>query len=261
MTGEYSIRALILDMDGVLWRGDEQIGDLPWIFDRINQRGLKFSLVTNNATRTPDQYVQKLRGFGVDVSTDHVINSAQATAHYLLQKFPEGGSVFVIGEEGLVKALAEKNFVPAEEDVKAVVVGLDRTLTYRALSRASMLIREGFPFLATNPDPTLPSPEGLIPGAGSILAALEAATGVKPVVIGKPQPEMYRLAIERMGSSVQETLVVGDRLETDIAGGQALGCPTAVVLTGASSEEEAWAWEPPPDIIASDLTNLVQLLT
>jgi 4-nitrophenyl phosphatase len=124
-----------------------------------------------------------------------------------------------------------------------------------------MLIREGFPFLATNPDPTLPSPEGLIPGAGSILAALEAATGVKPVVIGKPQPEMYRLAIERMGSSVQETLVVGDRLETDIAGGQALGCPTAVVLTGASSEEEAWAWEPPPDIIASDLTNLVQLLT
>ena len=261
MTGEYSIRALILDMDGVLWRGDDQIGDLPWIFDRINQQGLKYSLLTNNATRTVHQYVQKLHGFGVNVPADHVINSAEATAHYLSKKFPEGGPVFVIGEEGLVKALTEKNFVPAEEGVKAVVVGLDRTLTYQSLCRAAMLIQEGIPFLATNPDPTLPSPEGLIPVTGAILAALEVATRVKPVVIGKPQPEMYRVAIERMATSAQETLVVGDRLETDIAGGQALGCPTAVVLTGASSEEDAWAWEPPPDIIASDLTNLLQLLT
>lgn len=261
MAGEYSFSALILDMDGVLWRGDEPLGDLPWIFDRIRQSGLKYSLVTNNSTRTVDQYVQKLRGFGVTVSAERVINSALATAHYLSKKFPEGGPVFVVGEEGLLKALAQKNFVPAEEGVKAVVVGLDRELTYKSLCRASMLIREGLPFVATNPDPTLPTPQGMIPGTGSILAALESASGVKPVIIGKPQPEMYRVAIERMGTSIQETLVVGDRLETDIAGGQTLGCSTAVVLTGASSEEDAWAWEPPPDIVASDLANLVQLIT
>ncbi len=254
------IQALIIDMDGVLWRGSEPIGDLPVIFEQIRKCELKFTLATNNATRTVDQYVEKLHKFGVELPADQVINSAQATAQYLSYKYPQGGSVYIIGEQGLVHALADYRFSPSGDDVLAVVAALDRNLTYEKLCRAALLIREGVPFIGTNPDRTLPSPEGLIPGSGAILAALQAATDIEPTIIGKPQPEMYRLALERMNVSPNETLVIGDRLETDIAGGQALGCPTALVLTGATSEEDARSWEPGLDIITSDLTNLLHLL-
>jgi 4-nitrophenyl phosphatase len=259
------IKALILDMDGVLWRNTEPLGDLPSLFSQIERQGWRMILATNNATRTPEQYAEKLASFGVKISPLQVINSSQTAALYLKQQFPKGGAVFFIGEEGLRMALQEQGFYPAEPGqdfpaVLAVVAGMDRTLTYDKLRRATLLIRAGAPFIGTNPDLTFPTPEGLVPGAGAILAAIEAATGQPPKIMGKPEPEMYRAALERMATSPAETLVVGDRLETDIVGGQALGCQTALVLSGVTTPAEASAWRPRPDYITENLTALLEII-
>jgi 4-nitrophenyl phosphatase len=254
------IEGLIIDMDGVLWRGEQSIVDLPHVFAEIDRRGLIYILATNNATRSVEQYTEKLKNFGVEVPVQWVINSAQATAQYLHQRYPQGGPVYMIGESGLAQALKESDFVHSVDEPVAVVVGLDREFTYEKLRLAAAFIRQGKPFIATNPDPTLPSPEGALPGTGAILAALEAATDVPATIIGKPQPEMYRVALERMSLSPRETLVIGDRLKTDIAGGQALGCPTALVLSGASSEAEARNWSPAPDFIEDNLVSLLNRL-
>jgi 4-nitrophenyl phosphatase len=253
-----NIRALILDMDGVLWRGDQAIGDLPAIFAKIARLGLKFILATNNATRSVQQFVDKVASFGVTIEPWQVINSAQATAHYLSQKHPEGGPVYVVGEEGLIAALQEKGFYPADNKPLAVIAALDHGLTYEKLRTATLLIRGGAAFIGTNPDRTFPTPDGQVPGAGSILAFLEAAADVQPLVIGKPGPAMYQFALERLGTTPEETLIVGDRLETDIAGAQQLGSPCALVLSGVTSPEQARQWEPAPDLIAEHLENVLR---
>ncbi len=254
------IKALIVDMDGVLWRDSKPLLDLPALFSEIRRRGLKVILATNNATRSIVQYLEKLQDFGVVLKAEQVINSAQATAHYMQKGHPNGGRVYVVGENGFIDTLQAYGFSHAEEDVLAVLVSMDRGLTYQKLRQATLLIRAGVPFIGTNPDRSFPTPEGLIPGTGAILAALEAATDIKPVIIGKPQPEMYRIALDRLGTSPNETLVIGDRLETDIAGAQALGCHTALVLTGVSSKEDARSWKPALDFISEDVATLIKNL-
>jgi len=251
------IKACILDMDGVLWRGEEAIGDLPAVFHSIHKRGWQVMLATNNATRTAGQFLEKLAGFGVRLEAWQVMYSPMVTALYLKKRFPQGGAVYIIGEEGIHKGLKEHGFYHAEEDVLAVVVGLDRQITYEKLTRATLLIRCGIPFIGTNPDRTYPTPEGLIPGAGTVIAAVETATDVKPVFMGKPMPEMYSACMERMGVEPRNTLIVGDRLDTDIAGGQSLGCKTALVLSGATTVEQVKQWKPAPDWIGADLATLV----
>jgi len=251
---------MIIDMDGVLWRGPEPIGDLAAVFKRIEQKGLKAILATNNPTITVEQYLDKLHVFGVTLFAEQVITSAIATAQYLTDRFPQRGPVFVIGEEGIRHALSAQDFFPAEDTALAVIVSLDRDLTYEKLLRATLLIRSGVPFIVTNPDNTLPIPGGFAPGAGSIAAAIQSATDQQPVVIGKPQPEMYRIALDRMGVSPVETIVVGDRLETDIAGGQTLGCITGVVLSGVATLDSVNSWEQTPDYIELDLGSLVEKL-
>ena len=254
------LKALILDMDGVLWRDDQPIGDLPFVFSEISRRNLKVSLATNNATLSVEQYLNKLERFGVSLRPEQIVNSSLAAAHYLCQRFPEGGNVYIIGEEGLILTLSQHGFKPSEKNVQAVIVGLDRGLTFEKLKQATLLIRSGVPFIGTNPDRTFPTPYGLIPGAGAILAAIEAATQVQPVIVGKPSPEMYRVAIDRMKSLPEETLVVGDRLETDIVGAQQLGCRSALVLSGVTGLAAARTWNPPPDYIAADLAALLHEL-
>ena len=262
MRKEFSppIRALILDMDGVIWRGDQPLVDLPAIFEKIKQRGFKVILATNNATLSISQYLEKLAGFGVMLENWQVINSAQATAHYLKQQYPQGGPVFIVGENGLHEALETQGFYQADCNVLAVVTGLDRNINYGKLSKATKLIRSGAAFIGTNPDPTFPEKDGIAPGTGSILALLEAASEVKPIIIGKPAPEMYRVAMERMEVDAAVTLVIGDRLKTDIAGAQELSCRTGLVLSGVTSESEALKWTPPPDLIAKDLTELIEMV-
>ena len=257
-----NIKALILDMDGVLWRDSMPIGDLPAIFARIRERGLKVALATNNATRTIDEHLDKIAGFGVRLEPWQIISSAAAAANVLSKDFPNGGAVFIVGENGIQRALEERGFTsiidPDDETMPvAVVGGIDRAITYQKLRRATLHIRAGIPFYGTNPDKSFPTPEGLIPGAGAILASIEAATDVKPIIIGKPEPAMMYMALEKLGTTPEETLVVGDRLETDIAAGQAARCKTALVLSGVSTLEQAQQWQPAPDFIFDDLGTLV----
>lgn len=252
---------LILDMDGVLWRDDSPIGRLPDVFGRITAMGLKFTLATNNSSKSVDQYQQRLEGFGVQVDPWQIVTSSHAVADMLVARFPERGDIFVIGEDGITQALEDKGFtiVPTDESTSAiaVVVGIDRKINFQKLKEATLLIGRGVPFYGTNSDLTFPTPEGLIPGAGSFLALITAATGTDPIVAGKPAPYLLELAIKRLGTSREKTLVVGDRLETDIAGGQAVGCPTALVLSGVSTREMGEAWDPPVDLIAADLMSLL----
>jgi len=256
ISGIGEIKSLILDMDGVLWRENSPIGDLPETFKRFKELGLKVILATNNGTRTPDQYLEKMAGFGVTLERDQVVNSAMALAHLLIKKYPQGGPVYILGEAGLVSALSEVGFYHAKANVLAVAGSMDRKIDFWKLKSATLLIRAGAPFYFTNPDKTFPTPEGLIPGAGSIQAALEAATDVKAIIAGKPSPALFEFALERLGTKPEETLVVGDRLETDILGGQNVGCKTAAVLSGVLTKEEAQAWHPKIDLIIPELADL-----
>jgi 4-nitrophenyl phosphatase len=257
-----NIKSLIIDMDGVLWRENVPIGNLPTIFARIRERGLKFVFATNNGSRTPQQYLERLAEFGVTVEPWQVITSALGVAQMLKGKIPAGSSVFVIGGDGVKVALQEQGFevLPVEtaETAQAVVMGVDREINFAKMSEAALLVRRGIPFFATNPDKTFPTPRGEIPGAGAWISVIVTATGVEPVYAGKPCPFLMEMALERLGTKREETLVVGDRLETDIAAGQAVGCPTALVLSGVSTREQGEAWCPRPSHIVQDLEALVR---
>jgi 4-nitrophenyl phosphatase len=256
------IKALILDMDGVLWKADAPIGDLPAIFKRIHERGLKYVFATNNGTKTPEEYQQKLAELGVEIDTAQMVTSAMGVAFMLAKKFPKGTKVFVIGEEGVRAALRAQGFqVMALEDAaqaEVFVMGIDRSITFQKMMEATLLVRAGIPFYATNTDKTFPTPRGEIPGAGAWISVIVTATGVEPVVAGKPSPYLMELSLEKLGTLKAETLVVGDRLDTDIAAGQAAGCPTALVLSGVSQKSEADHWTPGIQIIADDLASLVR---
>jgi len=172
------IRALILDMDGVLWKQTQPIGDLPDIFRRIKKHPLKVTLATNNASLSVNQYVEKLNNFGVSLLPEEIINSSQVMVQYLNQRFPDGGNLYILGENGLHQTLTEGGqFRFAEEDVLTIVVGLDLKLNYEKLCRATLLVRSGAAFLATNADVTFPTPRGLVPGVGAILPFL-SRTGI-----------------------------------------------------------------------------------
>lgn len=257
-----TIKALILDMDGVIWKGDAPIGNLPATFQRIRERGLKFVFATNNGTKTPEEYQRKLHELGVNVEAEQVITSALGIAFLLAQKYPRGTKIFMIGEDGIRVALEEKGFdvlsVERATEAQAVVMGIDRGINFQKVAEATLLVRAGIPFYTTNTDRTFPTPRGEIPGSGSWLSVITSATGVQPTVAGKPFPYLMELALERLGTSKEETLVVGDRLETDIAAGQAVGCPTAFVLSGVSTRAEAEAWSPSPTLMADSLEDLVK---
>ena len=255
------IKALILDMDGVVWRADTPIGDLAEIFARVEARGIKYGFATNNGTKTPEQYAERLAGFGVQVEPAQVVTSALGVAYMLAQRYPKKTKVFMIGEDGIRIALEEKGFeillVKEAPAAEVVVMGIDRGITFDKMCEATLLVRRGIPFYATNPDKTFPVPRGEIPGAGAWISVITTATDVQPVVAGKPFPYMMELSLEILGTKKEETLVVGDRLETDIAAGQAVGCPTALVLSGVSSLTQAEKWNPRIDILANDLSALI----
>ena len=258
-----NIKGLILDMDGVLWRDNQALLDMPAFFSAVEKLKIRVVFATNNATRSISQYVDRMAGFGVNVEPWQVVNSAIATADYLSKEFPQGGPVFVVGETGVIEALADKNFylMKENEDPIAVVAGMDRALSYEKLTKAALLIRSGKPFIGTNPDLTFPTPRGLIPGAGAVLAFLEAATNIRPVMMGKPEPYLYRFSMERLGTLPEETLAVGDRLETDILGGQRANCPTVLVLSGVTSPSEAQRWQPKPNLVLPNLADLLPILS
>lgn len=256
----YTIMGMILDMDGVLWKGDQPLVDLPATFAKLAEMRLRVILATNNATRSSRDYLEILAGFGVFLEAWQVINSGEAAALYLKERYPPNTHVYVVGEQGLADTLHEHGFEVKEQEARIVVAGLDRKFSYRKMRIAAHLIRNGCLFIGTNGDATLPTPSGLVPGAGAILASIQTASGVSPFIMGKPEPAMIQIALQRLGTPPGKTLAVGDRLETDIAGAQAVGLLSALVLSGVSSLSEVKAWKPAPNYIADDLTELLKLL-
>lgn len=256
------IRAVVSDMDGVLWRQDEPLPGLLEFFDVLSARQLPFALATNNSSKTRQDYVRKLEKMGVPgVQAESIITSGTATAAYLKKHYPAGTPMYVFGSYGLHDVVREAGFAVSQNgDAQVVVAGLNWELTYDDLRRAAYLIRDGADFVGTNPDTTFPTPEGLAPGAGSMLAALQAATDVEPVIIGKPHPPMFEAALDLLGTPPDSTLMIGDRLNTDIAGAALLGMKTAIVLTGISTAEEIHRSELKPDVMFDDLRALVAAL-
>lgn len=251
-----SIRNLIVDMDGVLYRGETPIPGIVPFFRFLRERGIRFLLATNNSTLTPEEYAAKMARMGVGVPPESILTSGMAAADYLATRYPAGARVHVVGETGLRNALASAGFVLADRDVQAVVVGMDRQVTYDKLARATLLIRAGALFVGTNPDKTLPMPEGEIPGNGALLALLEAASGVSPVVIGKPEKHLFEIAMRRLNAPKETTAALGDRLETDILGAARAGLFSIMVLSGVSTREQALTAPYPPDLIFRDVGEL-----
>jgi len=251
-----SFRYLITDMDGVLWHGREPMPGLVEFFQFLRQRDIRFVCATNNASTAAEQLAERLQGWGADVTPAEIVTSSSATADYLETILPAGARLYVIGMEGLHAALRSKGFEFAEDKVDAVVVGIDWNLTYNQLKHAALNIRAGAKFIGTNSDRTFPNPEGIVPGNGALLAAIETATDVKPIVIGKPEPGLYQMALKSMNAVPEQTLVLGDRLETDILGAVRLNLKSALVLSGVTTREQLAASDYQPDGVFEDIAAL-----
>ena len=254
-------QSIICDMDGVLWRGPQKLPGMNALFDFMFDAGMDFVLATNNSRSTPLDYCQKLAAMDVcGIKQSHIVTSGTATAEYLKRTYSAGTGIYVIGGDGLKQILINAGFALVEKDAEVVVCGVDFDLTYNRLEKATLLIRAGADFIGTNPDTSFPSPAGLVPGAGSILALLEAATDRKPTVIGKPERGMFEAALRQLGTSPAETLMIGDRIGTDIAGAQALGIPTALVMTGVETPDSLRKSAVQPDLVFADLPELISAL-
>lgn len=253
-----SIKHLIVDMDGVLYRGRERLPGAREFLTYLVDKQVPFVLATNNSTLTPRQYVDKLAAMEIEVTEDRILTSGLASALYLARVAAPGARVYAIGEDGLCSALIERGFALTDTDVEYVVVGMDRQLTWDKMRTAALAIRAGATFVGTNPDTTLPTEEGLVPGNGATLAALEAATGASPLIVGKPQPTLLELAMEQMEVGKEATAIVGDRLETDILGGKNAQIITVLVLTGITRREELESSSYPPDLLFENVGDFLE---
>ena len=258
-------RGFIFDMDGVLYRGSLALPGVADLFNAFTLRGIPFLLATNNSMATQATYVERMAKMGVTVTEDQIQTSATVTRDYLRDELPEGAVILAVGMPPLVETLKTgttfriADDVP-DEPIDAVVVGLDLEFTYPKLRRASDAVRHGARYVATNADATLPHETGEQPGAGSIVAAISTASGKKPVVIGKPQTMMMSRGVAQLGLTPPETVMVGDRLDTDILSGNRAGLRTALVLTGVSQRTDLVAAEVLPDYIFDDLPALTQAI-
>jgi HAD superfamily hydrolase (TIGR01457 family) len=248
--------AILLDLDGVLYRWPEPIPGSSEAVERLRAAGKGVAFVTNNSSRTPEQVVERLASVGVRAEPGEIVTSALATAALLRERCV--ASAFVIGEDGLRTALtaAGVRLVEGSDDAEAVVIGFDRGVDYAKLRDASVLVEAGAALIASNPDPSFPAPGGEAwPGAGALLAAVETTTGVRAEVVGKPEAPLLRRALDQAGGG--RPLLVGDRLDTDIAGAVRLGWDAALVLTGSSTEEEVAGSPWAPTFVVDALRYLI----
>ena len=250
-------RAFVFDMDGVLYRGDTALAGVRDVLNALELRERGYMLATNNSMSTPASYVTKLAGMGLEVPEEAILTAGIATRDYLSEHLPVGVGVFVVGMPALREQLfAGTSFHPVqygEEQPAAVVVGLDLQFDYEKLKAATAAIRGGALFVATNADATLPTESGLVPGAGSVVAAVAVASGREPVVIGKPEPLLLEMALHHLGVPPEEAVMIGDRLDTDIVAGYRAGMMTVLVLTGVSTRDEVPNASVLPDLVLTDM--------
>lgn len=249
------IKAVTLDLDGTVYLGSKAVDGAADFIMFLRANDIACLFVTNRANRLPQTVADQLNEMGIPCSMDDILTSSQATADYL-----EPSPVYIIGEEGLKIPLLEKGFTITDKNPKYVIVSFDRSFTYDKLKTACNLIYSGATFIATNPDKGLASEGGIYPGTGTIVAAVEAGSGQKPMIIGKPAPLILETAARIMGVGVSETLAIGDNIATDIPAGASAGMKTAIILTGICKLDDVEDAPVKPDFTASDYKDLTDIV-
>ena len=250
------IRSWLMDMDGVLVREQHPIPGAAEFLARLRERGLPFLVLTNNSMYTRRDLAARLAASGLDVPEEAIWTSALATADFLQGQRPDG-SAFAIGEAGLLTALHAVGYTLTERSPDYVVLGETRTYSFERITQAIRLIAGGARFIATNPDPTGPTPDGPLPATGSVAALISRATGVTPYFVGKPNPLMMRSALNAIDAHSETTAMVGDRMDTDVVSGLEAGMHTVLVLTGSTRREEAEAFPYRPSRIVDSIADLI----
>jgi len=253
------VETWLTDMDGVLVHEEEPIPGAPEFVEALKATGRRFLVLTNNSIFTPRDLRARLLGSGIDVPEEAIWTSALATATFLHDQRP-GGSAYVVGEAGLTTALHEVGYVMTDRSPDYVVLGETRTYSFEAITKAIRLIEAGARFIATNPDPSGPSPSGTLPATGSVAALISTATGRTPYFVGKPNPLMMRAALNQIEAHSETTAMVGDRMDTDIISGLEAGLQTYLVLTGSTRPERVDTFPYRPTRVVDSVADLIGLV-
>lgn len=271
------LRLVIFDLDGVIYRGHEPLPGAVDLVNRLHAAGVLVRFATNNSMASRDAYVERLDAMGITAAADEIVTSTTATIEHLARHEPSVRSVLAVGEAGMVEELRAARYevtpaaaaapapyegAPLGSHYDAVIAGLDRSFDYARLAAAASAIRSGARFVATNVDARYPTPLGFLPGAGSIVAAIAAASGVEPLVIGKPEPAMFRAIVEAVGVPPEQAAVVGDNPDADVVASRRAGIFSVLVLTGVADSQvvPALDGERRPDLVLPDADALAALL-
>lgn len=254
-----SKKAFISDMDGVIYHGNKLLPGAAEFVDWLNENRKKYLFLTNSSERSPQELREKLLRLGIDVSKEHFYTSALATADFLVRQHP-GCSAYVIGEAGLTNALYERGISMNDANPDYVIVGETRTYGFERIEHASLLVQRGAKLIGTNPDMTGPTEKGIIPATGALIAPIELTTNCKAYFVGKPNPLMMRRAVKTLGCQSAETVIIGDRMDTDIVAGVEAEVDTVLVLSGVSSIDTPKQFPYRPRHIFSGLDEMVALL-
>jgi len=230
-------KSYLIDMDGVLVSGRTIIHGADRFIEQLKARGVEYLVLTNNSIHTPRDLAHRLQAVGLDIPAERIFTSAMATAHFLQSQKPNG-TAFVIGESGLTEAIHSVGYIITDHDPDYVVLGETYSYNLALITKAIRLVADGARFIATNPDPSGPSESGLVPACGAMAALIETASGVSPFFIGKPNPLMMRSALNYLDVHSENTVMIGDRMETDIVAGVESGMETILVLSGVTRREE-----------------------
>jgi NagD protein len=249
-------RAFICDMDGVVYHGNQLLPGVPAFVDWLKREALPFLFLTNSSERSPRELSAKMERLGIEVAEAHFHTSALATAAFLGSQRP-GGSAYVIGDAGLINALYDAGYSMNDVDPDYVVVGESRSYSYEKIEQAIRLVEKGARLIGTNPDHTGPTEFGIVPACGSLCAPIERATGRQAYYLGKPNPLMMRVALQRLGARREETVIIGDRMDTDILAGIESGIATVLVLTGVTKPEDIERYPYRPDHVLEGISALV----
>ena len=252
--------AFISDMDGVIYHGNNLLPGAADFVRMLEERNLKYLFLTNSSERTPRELAEKLARLGVSVAPEHFYTSALATADFLSRQKP-GCSVFAIGEAGLTNALYEKEISMNDIDPDYVVIGESRTYSFERLEKAVHLVLNGAKLIGTNPDLTGPTEKGIVPATGALISPIELATAHKAYFIGKPNPFMMRRAVKYLNAMSKETVIIGDRMDTDIIAGVEAEVDTVLVLSGVTKKEDISRFAYTPKYIMAGLFELVEKLS
>ncbi|CUR59544.1 N-Acetylglucosamine-6-Phosphatase, Protein nagD [metagenome] len=259
MTSPRPVETWLTDMDGVLVHEEDPIPGAAEFVEKLKSSGRPFLVLTNNSIYTPRDLRARLLRSGIDVPEDAIWTSAMATAKFMDDQRPHG-SAYVVGEAGLTTALHDIGYVMTDRDPDYVVLGETRTYSFEAITRAIRLVDAGARFLATNPDASGPSHQGMLPATGSVAALISTATGRKPYFIGKPNPLMMRSALNQLAAHSETTVMIGDRMDTDIISGLEAGLRTVLVTTGSTRPEQIETFPYRPTKVVDSIADLIELI-